>query len=269
MEKLTFLGTGGALATKCYNTCFIIQNPTTTFLTDAGGGNGILTQLEKAQITPQDINALFITHAHTDHVLGGVWLIRMAMQQYLKGKRTTPFHVYSHEKVLSLLDIISRMTLPQRFTALLGDKVLFHELHDGDCFQTGNLKLQCFDIHSTKEKQFGYIALLPDGQRLACLGDEPYNPLNSSYIKNADWLLCEAFCLDKEKTFYHPHEKHHGTVLEAARRAAQLHVGHLVLYHTVDKDLPHRKQTFTEEAATAFAGSIFVPEDLETIILNQ
>lgn len=269
MEQLTFLGTGGALATKCYNTCFLIQTERTTFLTDTGGGNGILTQLEKAKISPPNIDSLFITHAHTDHVLGGVWLIRVAMQQWLKGKRTTPFHVYSHEKVLSLLDIISRMTLPPRFTNLLGDKVLFHELHNGDCFQTGDLKLQCFDIHSTKEKQFGYIAHLPNGQRLACLGDEPYNPLNASYIQDADWLLCEAFCLDKEKDLYRPHEKHHGTVLEAARNASQLHVGHLVLYHTVDKDLPHRKQAFTEEASTAFDGRIFVPDDLETIPLNQ
>lgn len=269
MERLIFLGTGGALATKCYNTCFLIQTEKTTFLTDTGGGNGILSQLEKVQIPPENIDSLFITHAHTDHVLGGVWLIRIALQQWLNGKRTIPFHIYSHEKVLSLLDIISRMTLPVRFTNLLGEKVIFHELHDGDCFQTGDLKLQCFDIRSTKEKQFGYSALLPDGQHLACLGDEPYNPLNHAYIKGADWLLCEAFCQDKEKVLYHPHEKHHGTVLEAARKASLLHVNNLVLYHTIDNDLPHRKQTFTEEASTEFAGRIFVPDDLETILLNQ
>lgn len=47
--RLMMLGTGHALATKCYNACFALQDdamgkaPGRTFLVDAGGGNGILT----------------------------------------------------------------------------------------------------------------------------------------------------------------------------------------------------------------------------------
>ena len=33
-------------------------------------GTGILTQLEKAGIRREDISDLFVTHAHTDHLLG-------------------------------------------------------------------------------------------------------------------------------------------------------------------------------------------------------
>ena len=48
MEKLIVLGTGNASVTKCYNTCSIIQDKKGRyFMIDAGGGNGILTQLEK------------------------------------------------------------------------------------------------------------------------------------------------------------------------------------------------------------------------------
>ena len=47
MRKLTMLGTGCAMVTKCYNTCFVIENDDgSLFLTDAGGGNTILPQLE-------------------------------------------------------------------------------------------------------------------------------------------------------------------------------------------------------------------------------
>ena len=53
MEKLIILGTGNANATKCYNTCLALQNERGYFLVDAGGGNGILVQLEKAGI-PHD-----------------------------------------------------------------------------------------------------------------------------------------------------------------------------------------------------------------------
>ena len=43
--ELTMLGTGSALVTECYNTCFVLQTDTTALLVDAGGGNGILRQL--------------------------------------------------------------------------------------------------------------------------------------------------------------------------------------------------------------------------------
>ena len=46
MRKLTMLGTGNAMVTKCYNTCFYVTLENgALFLTDAGGGNGILRQL--------------------------------------------------------------------------------------------------------------------------------------------------------------------------------------------------------------------------------
>ena len=48
--KLIMLGTGHAMVTQCYNTCFAIENNGEYFLVDAGGGNGIMSQLEKAEI---------------------------------------------------------------------------------------------------------------------------------------------------------------------------------------------------------------------------
>ena len=76
MEKLTVLGTGYAMALRCYNTCFALHQGDDVLLVDAGGGNGILVQLQKAGIDPADIHHLIVTHAHTDHILGVVWVIR-------------------------------------------------------------------------------------------------------------------------------------------------------------------------------------------------
>ena len=45
------LGTGNALVTRCYNTCFAIQDDDEYFLVDAGGGNGIMRQLQDADIS--------------------------------------------------------------------------------------------------------------------------------------------------------------------------------------------------------------------------
>ena len=60
---ITMLGTGNALATRCYNTCFTLHGKDGVLLVDAGGGNGILAQLEKAGIRREDISDLFVTHA--------------------------------------------------------------------------------------------------------------------------------------------------------------------------------------------------------------
>lgn len=161
--------------------------------------------------------------------------------------------------------------MPDDFTrkivACLGERILLCEVKDGDALEAAGMKLQCFDILSTKEKQFGFRAILPDHQVLTCLGDEPYNETNRNYVEGADWLLCEAFCLYEDRERFKPYEKHHSTALDAGRLAAQLNVKHLLLYHTEDKTLETRKMKYTEEAGKHFKGSIFVPDDLELIEL--
>lgn len=68
--QIIMLGTGNAGVTRCYNTCFAIRTAENVLLVDAGGGNGILVQLEKAGIAIERIHDMFVTHAHTDHILG-------------------------------------------------------------------------------------------------------------------------------------------------------------------------------------------------------
>lgn len=80
MNQIIMLGTGNATVTQCYNTCFLLETSTTRLLVDAGGGNGVLRQLQRAGVAIRDLHHLFVTHAHTDHVLGVIWVIRMVAQ---------------------------------------------------------------------------------------------------------------------------------------------------------------------------------------------
>lgn len=64
--KLIMLGTGNAMVTRCYNTCFALQEGEGFLLVDAGGGNGILRQMEDAKLSFSRVHHLFVTHAHTD-----------------------------------------------------------------------------------------------------------------------------------------------------------------------------------------------------------
>lgn len=268
--QITMLGTGNATVSQIYNTCFVLQTPSTLMLVDAGGGNGILAQLKKVNVQISDIHHLFVTHAHTDHVLGVIWVIRMVAQ--CKGYKGL-LHVYGNDKVMKVIKTIIDMILAKKQLAKVAERVVFHQLEDGDCFEVGNMKLECFDIQSTKEKQFGFRAELPSSDDsgkplvLACLGDEPYNELNRRYIVGTDWMMCEAFCLYADRDTFKPYEKCHSTALDAGKLAEELGVKNLILYHTEEKTLANRKENYTREAAENFKGRIFVPDDLEVIEL--
>ena len=268
--QITMLGTGNATVSQIYNTCFVLQTSSTLMLVDAGGGHGILSQLKKVNVQISDIHHLFVTHAHTDHVLGVIWVIRMVAQ--CKGYEGL-LHVYGNDKVMKVIKTIIDMILAKKQLAKVAEWVVFHQLEDSDCFEVGDMKLECFDIQSTKEKQFGFRAELPSSDEsgkplvLACLGDEPYNEQNRRYIVGADWMMCEAFCLYADRDTFKPYEKCHSTALDAGKLAEKLGVKNLILYHTEEKTLADRKENYIREAAENFKGRIFVPDDLEVIEL--
>ena len=83
--KLTILGTGNAKVTKCYNTCFALNEDKEYFMIDGGGGNTILKQLEDAGISWKEISTIFVTHKHIDHLLGIIWMLRMYCQGMARG----------------------------------------------------------------------------------------------------------------------------------------------------------------------------------------
>lgn len=264
---ITMLGTGNALVTKCFNTCFLLRSPKSLLLVDTGGGNGILSQLEKTGVNATDINHLFITHAHTDHIMGAIWLMRKVINSSKDNGYEGTLTIYGHERVLNVLGTMAKLMLSKRDYAFVGKQILFNEVHDGEHIELPDVELQCFDIHSEKEKQYGFRAKLPDGQILVCLGDEPYQEQCHDYVAGTDWLMCEAFCLYSDKDRFHPYEKFHSTVKDAAQLANTLGVKNLVLYHTEDATLTIRQASYMTEARKYYAGNVVVPNDLDVIKL--
>ena len=269
MRELIMLGTGSAMVTNCFNTCFLIQlEDGECFLTDAGGGNTILRQLELAGLDYRRLHHMFVTHGHTDHVLGVIWVIRKVASLINQGKYDGNFHIYCHDVVKEMLEVMTKLTLKKKDLEQIGKGILIHEVKDGEEKELPGMKLTAFDILSTKAKQFGYALEFADGLRLCCLGDEPYNDHAEPYAKGVEWLLYEAFCQYKDRERFKPNEKNHSTVKEAGEIAEKLQVKNLVLYHTEDKDMEHRKANYTAEAKEYFkSGNVFVPDDLEILAL--
>ena len=269
MKKLIMLGTGNAMVTKIFNTCFLIELPDgELFMTDAGGGNGILRQMELAGADYSRIHHMFVTHGHTDHILGVVWMIRKIASLMNGGKYEGQLNIYCHDLVKDMLEKMCTMMLKKKDLARVGQDIFINEVKDGEKIDLPQMSFTAFDIFSTKAKQFGYQAVFKeDGMVLTCLGDEPYNPKCEAYAKGADWLLSEAFCKYDDRDRFKPYEKNHSTSKEAGELAQELGVKNVVLYHTEDKTLATRKAEYGAECRKYFSGNVFVPEDLEVIQL--
>ena len=161
--KLTLLGTGNAAVTKCYNTCFAISKKEDCFLIDAGGGNTILAQLEKVGISLKNIHTIFVTHKHIDHILGVIWMIRMICQNIKKGAYEGELTIYAHEEVIGLLRQMCTDLLQKSQSELIGKSVHLVTVQDGEERTVLGQKVQFFDIHSTKAKQFGFTVWEANG----------------------------------------------------------------------------------------------------------
>lgn len=293
------------------------------FLVDAGGGNGILAQLERVGLDWRCVRDLFVTHTHIDHLLGAVWMLRLVCHHMNEGDYPGSFAVWGNDRVVSALEELARLLLRPQETRFLGNRVQLHAVCDGETREILGRAVTFFDIHSEGAKQFGFAMELDsavvrgqslvkepagrdsrctvsDGEgsvgkgaagggtagesaggldlgrarsggscarRFVCCGDEPFNEANRAQVEGAEWLIHEAFCLASEESRYNPHPIHHGTVAEACIAAERLGVKNLVLYHTEDDDLPHRKERYLAEGRQHFSGNLYVPDDLETFNL--
>lgn len=263
--KITMLGTGEALVTECYNTCFILHEDSDYFMVDGGGGIGILRQLKYAGFDWRDIKEIFVTHRHTDHLFGVIWLVRVIGQAMHNGEYEGEMNIYAHEEVIFLIKDIACKLCSPRETDHIGNRIHLIAVSDGEKRTICRHNITFFDIHSCKAKQFGFCMELDGGEKLTCCGDEPYNQYEEKYVKNSKWLLHEAFCLYGEADIFRPYEISHSTVRDACELAEKMNIQNLLLYHTEDKNIKDRKNLYIKEGENYYKGNLYIPNDLETL----
>lgn len=263
---ITMLGTGHATVTKCYNTCFVLKENDQCFMVDAGGGNQILRILEEQEIPLTQIHDLFVTHAHSDHILGAVWIIRMIGQLLLNNKYDGNLKIYAHGEVIDQLQTICRIVLMTKITDLFGKRFVFIKLHNGDSHNILRREITFFDIKSTKLLQYGFK--IKENSLFFC-GDEPLNKEFYDDAAGSDYLLHEAFCLYSEREKFKPYEKHHSTVKDVCSMAEDLRIKNLLLMHTEDSHIADRKKLYADEGQKFYSGNLVIPDDGESIVIGN
>lgn len=265
--KLKILGTGAAFATKYNNTSFVLIDDNEYLLVDAMGGSQILKAFKENNLSWTKLHNAYLSHQHTDHLLGMIWVIRYIASLMIEGKYENNFNLFLHLELKYKVISICEQVLKPSELALFNKRINFIVVNDNESIKILNMKFTFFDIHSKKAKQFGFRVDYRDYNFVFC-GDEPINKLNERYIFNTDLLLLEAYCLDRDSHIYHPDKMHHNTVKKSALSAERLKVKKLLLYHTEDETTYNfRKELYISEAKKYFSNQILVPEDYDEIEL--
>ena len=257
--KIHVLGTGSADTIKCYNTCWCLENNGKYLLVDGGGGNQILSQLEKADISILDIHNVFISHIHTDHILGLVWIIRIVTHKILLDNNYIgTLNVYGDKTSIDILKYLVETLFPVA-KKVIDSRILFYPVEDGETVNIIDLPITFMNTGAKNITQFGFYI----EKKLAFCGDMPLTRKDAVF--NCEWLLHEAYCLDKEEQQFKAHFKNHSTVKDAAEIATLVNAKNLIMWHSVDNRIETRKLEFTQEAKQYFNGNVYAPNDLEVI----
>ena len=264
MMKLTMLGTGNAVATECYNTCFVMQQNDSYLLVDGGGGNTLFKQLKEAQIDWKKINNIFVTHKHVDHLFGIIWMLRLITQSMQKDEYPGDVNLYGHAELLETIKNLTQTLLSEKHFHFIEKRVHLIPVDDGEELEIIGCKIQFFDTNSAKVKQYGFLIHINDNEKLICFGDERYNEKLYEYAKGCTWMMHEAFCLYSDIDYYKPYRIHHSTVKDACEIAEMIGIKNLIIYHTEDDNLANRKELYSAEGKQFFKGNLFIPDDLES-----
>lgn len=271
MAQLVCLGSGMATTRFSYTTSFLLREKdgTQSFLIDCGGGNGILTRLAQANVATYEIDDVFVSHTHTDHIIGGIWLVRIAGHDYKRGLRKKPLQIYGEASVLETLKSLCRLLLPEEsIVEGFGHIIRFRPVTDGLSKDIAGRKVTFFNTGATKVTQFGLKVLYNNISSLVFLGDEPYREVCAPYAKQANIIMHEAFCLETERPRYRPERINHSTAQDAGRLAEKIGAHNLILFHLRDGS-PKERLVYEQEAKETFTGEVIAVNDLDIIDLEQ
>lgn len=271
MEELIYLGTGAAMNTDCFTTALLLRDGLKGrhFLMDTGGGNGILHRLRQADIPPEAITDVFISHHHTDHILGAPWLMRLSGHGKQRHPDWPPLHIYGSPALLDTLMAVCRPILPSSVLNMIGSHIRLVPVESGTTCPIGPWQVTFFDIGAAKVEQYGCQIRLQTGERLVYLGDEPLRAPGMPYAREADYLIHEAYIAHPGEGRFSPKSIGHSTVAEAAANARDAGARHLILFHSGLDATPTRRQDYISLARETFTGEISAPNDLDSLFFEH
>ncbi len=240
-------------------------------LVEAGGrkllfdcGRGAVIRLEQAGVRPEEIDGLFLTHLHSDHVVGipDLWLTA-----WFQG-RQTPLKLWGPNGARSMaehlgeafaFDIGSRSAhgLPRA-----GANIDVHEVESDKVYEVGPLRVTAFEVdHGPVKPALGYRVDYA-GHSVVISGDTNFSESLVNHAKRADCLIHSAWSANaKDDTV--PAKRSIATAEDAARVFSGVTAKLGVIYHYYDKE------GLGEAVRAGYNGQFVVGQDLMRIEIGH
>lgn len=275
--RVTLLGTGcPPPVMNRFGPSTLVEAGDQKLLFDAG--RGALQRLTQIKVRWQDVNGVFLTHLHSDHIVGfpDLWLTGWLI---VPG-RNVPLQVWgplgtskmiSHLKQAFEYDISIRQVNDR--AAPDGVALLVHDISEGVVYNKGGVKVTAFEVdHAPVKPAFGY-RIDYAGRSVVLSGDTRVSENLIRHSQGVDLLVHEVFVPETLQRAGVPSDRankivaYHTTPEEAglvfARTKPRLAVySHICLPTATDQDLlpPTRK---------TYGGPLELGEDLMVIEVGE
>ena len=186
--KVVFLGNGEAFDERHLNHSHLVISDKTVIMLDCG--DSAVRQLWKYTKDHSLIDALYITHRHSDHLFGIPALLGRMLEE---GRKKELIIICSEQ----LRADIERLTQHAYFGIdSYGFKINFIIAEDGGEVKFNELKLS---FAKTGHTAYNLAIRIEDGKKVVCYsGDGPIDGEAEKIYKNADILMHECYMFDKK-----------------------------------------------------------------------
>jgi ribonuclease Z len=195
--RVTLLGTGAPPPVlNRFGPSTLVEAGRQKFIFDAG--RGAMQRLHQLGIPFADISGIFLTHHHSDHVVGfpDLWLTGWIGRPW--GKRNVPLPVWGPEGTKEMMEY-----LPKAFAVDIrvrshnypveGVKLLPTEITEGTVFDQDGVKVTAFKVDHFAEKLPAYGYRIDYRGRSAVLsGDTTFNENLIEHARGADLIVHEV-----------------------------------------------------------------------------
>jgi ribonuclease Z len=281
--RVTLLGTGVPTPrADRFGPSTLIEAGSRKLLIDAGRGTTI--RLNQIGVPMGEIDALLLTHYHSDHTSGipDLWLTGWLQSHF--ARRTTPFHVIGPTGAQTLMsglemayrrDIEIRIAdeqLPPEGVAVIVDE--FDQ--DGVVFDQGGVRVLAFEVDhgAAITPAYGYRVEY-DGRVAVISGDTRYNENVIRYGKGADLLIHEVAIVRPElmlEPFIQRIMAHHTTAREAgmvfSRTRPKLAAFTHLVFLASETVPPASIADLIDETRQSYSGPLEVGEDLMSFLVE-
>jgi ribonuclease Z len=272
--KVTLLGTGTPQPImERFGPSILVQAGGQSLLFDAG--RGCLQRLRQINLTYDKINALFITHLHSDHIVGlpDLWLTG-----WLLSGRKVPLDVFGP---VGTADMIRYLQMAFVFdikiregddkAAEKGSKFLVSEIQQGLIYDREGVKVIAFEVdHYPVVPAFGY-RIEYNGRSVVLSGDTRYSENLIKFAKGTDLLIHEVAIAPDTLSKFDPKYNilaHHTTPEQTAMVFNEVKPK-LAAYSHIVKLYGGTEQEILKRVKANYSGPVIMGEDLMSFSIND